>query len=92
MGKLKRLATAVEDTMSNMACDGIEAINDMCADEKGKLKNHILDALTKIAHAVDLNLADLDSLVYPNKDTIRDLTVEEKIDYYIDEHYEVRGF
>jgi hypothetical protein len=75
-----------------MAYEGIEEINNMCANEKDKIKENILDTLTKLAKQFDLSLEDLDQLIYPNKDTCRNLTVEEKIDYYIDEHYEVRGF
>lgn len=92
MAKLKMLAMNIEDTMSSMACEGIEEINTMCADEKAKIKDNILSTLTKLAKKFDLTLEDLDQLIYPNKDTCRTLTVEEKIDYYIDEHYEVRGF
>lgn len=92
MAKLKMLAMSIEDTMSNMAHKGIEEINDMCANEKDKIKQNILDTLTKLAKQFDLSLEDLDQLIYPNKDTCRNLTVEQKIDYYIDEHYEVRGF
>ena len=92
MAKLKMLAMSIEDTMSSMAYEGIEEINTMCANEKDKIKDNILDTLTKLAKQFDLTLEDLDQLIYPNKDTCRNLTVEEKIDYYIDEHYEVRGF
>jgi len=92
MAKLKMLAMSIEDTMSSMAYEGIEEINAMCANEKDKIKENILATLTKLAKQFDLSLEDLDQLIYPNKDTCRTLTVEEKIDYYIDEHYEVRGF
>lgn len=92
MAKLKMLAMSIEDTMSSMAYEGIEEINAMCSNEKDKIKENILDTLTKLAKQFDLSLEDLDQLIYPNKDTCRNLTVEEKIDYYIDEHYEVRGF
>lgn len=92
MAKLKMLAMSIEDTMSSMAYEGIEEINTMCANEKDKIKENILATLTKLAKQFDLSLEDLDQLIYPNKDTCRNLTVEEKIDYYIDEHYEVRGY
>lgn len=92
MAKLKMLAMNIEDTMSSMAYEGIEVINTMCADQKGEIKDNILNTLTQLAKKFDLTLEDLDQLIYPNKDTCRSLTVEEKIDYYIDEHYEVRGF
>ena len=43
MAKLKMLAMNIEDTMSSMAYEGIEVINTMCADQKGEIKDNILN-------------------------------------------------
>ena len=56
MAKLKMLAMNIEDTMSSMAYEGIEVINTMCADQKGEIKDNILNTLTELAKKFDLTL------------------------------------
>jgi hypothetical protein len=88
MGKLKALAQEVEDVIHGRASDGVELINDEADNSKEVLKTNITDCITALGKKYDLTIDDLNQLIYPNRDLIGQTTIEEKIEYYVDTHFD----
>ena len=87
MGKLKSLAYDIESKIRDMASEGIDEINTEIDDRKETLRSSITEAVEKLGKVYDLNIDDLNQILYPCTDTVRGLSIEEKINYYVDEHF-----
>jgi|TARA_R110000751_G_scaffold12520_1_gene42970 hypothetical protein len=87
MGKLKSLAYDIEAVMRDMSSEGIDEINTEIDDRKETLRSSITEAVEKLGEAYSLNIDDLNQILYPCTDTIKGLSIEEKINYYVDDHF-----
>ena len=87
MGKLKSLAYDIEAVMRDMSSEGIDEINTEIDDRKETLRSSITEAVEKLGEAYSLNIDDLNQILYPCTDTVKGLSIEEKINYYVDEHF-----
>ena len=87
MGKLKSLAYDIEAVMRDMSSEGIDEINTEIDDRKETLRSSITEAVEKLGEAYSLSIDDLNQILYPCTDTIKGLSIEEKINYYVDEHF-----
>lgn len=87
MGKLKSLAYDIEATIRDKSSEGIDEINTEIEDRREVLRSSITEAVEKLGKVYDLNIDDLNQILYPCTDTVKGLSIEEKINYYVDEHF-----
>lgn len=87
MGKLKSLAYDIEAKIRDMSSEGIDEINTEIENRREVLRSSITEAVEKLGKVYDLNIEDLNQMLYPCTDTVKGLSIEEKINYYVDEHF-----